>query len=103
MHRHQLHVKVQLGRFRDYYDVITNMNETLESKGMTPVQIWAPTAGAEMNTVILVTDHASLVEWDREMKQFMTDPEVMKLWRESAEYVEGHPREELWETAYQIA
>lgn len=103
MHRHQLTMKITIGKFREFFDVITKINELLKERNMVPLQIWAPTAGGEMNTVILITDFDSITAWDTEMKKFMSDPDVMKLWREGGQYVDGHPREDLWETAFQIA
>jgi hypothetical protein len=102
MYRHHFHVQVVLGKYREYYDVIGRLNDLLAKKGMAQLQMWAPSIG-EMNHTILVSDYDSLAEWDRQSRQFQTDPEVMKLWREASPYVEGRPTDELWETSYQIA
>lgn len=103
MYRHQLHITVTMGRFREFYEVIGHLNDVLKLKGLQPVQMWAPATGAEMNTVVLVTDHESLSDWDEHAKRWQTDPDVMVRWREASPYVEGHPRDELWETAIEIA
>jgi hypothetical protein len=103
MHRHHVHVNVKLGEFREFYDLIGRLNELLATKGMTPLQLWAPSTGAEVNHVILISDHDSLAAWDSESRQFQTDAEVMKVWRDAGRYVDGRPRDELWETSYEIA
>ncbi|HZT64751.1 MAG TPA: NIPSNAP family protein [Acidimicrobiales bacterium] len=103
MYRQQLHVKVVLGKYREFYDVITNLNEELKRKDLTQVQMWSPATGDEMNTVILVSDFNSLADWESANHKFLTDPEVMKIWRESVSYVDGRPREELLQSVYEIA
>jgi hypothetical protein len=103
MYRHQLHVTVTMGRFREFYEVMGHLNDTLKIKGLQQLQMWAPVTGAGMNTVVLVTEHESLSDWDEHSKRFQTDPDVMVRFREASPYVEGHPRDELWETASEIA
>jgi heme-degrading monooxygenase HmoA len=96
-------MKVMMGKFREFYEVVGHLNDTLKIKGLQQVQMWAPATGAEMNSVVLVTDHESLSDWDEHSRTFQSDPDVMVRWREALPYVEGHPHDELWETAYEIA
>ena len=103
MHRYLFHMSIAMGRYKDFYEAIGRVNELAGSKGMATMQIWGPVSGAEMNTAILVADYESLADWDAETRRFQTDPEIMKLWREALQHVEGRPRHELWESAFEIA
>ncbi len=103
LYRQQLHMQIGLGKYRDFYDTVVALNDELKRKGLKQIELWAPATGAEMNTVVLVTDFESLAQWEEDNRKFQTDPEVMKIWRSGAAFVDGRPREELWQTAYEIA
>jgi hypothetical protein len=102
MFRHQFHVQVQLGKFRDFYETHQQLDAVIRAKKLAPSQLWALSFG-NTNSVVLVTDHENLDAYYTTTRAFYGDPDCMKLWRELSQLAEGIPWDELWETAYEIA
>ena len=102
MYRYQIYQVVRMGHYREFFDLVTELNAVAKAKGHREHEVWAPTVG-QINRVVLVADYASLEEWQAESKAFQTDADCMKLWRQIGEHVELGARDELFESAYQIA
>ncbi len=91
-----------MGHYREFFDLITELNALAKTKGQPEHEIWAPTVG-QVNRVVLIADYASLEEWRAAGQAFQTDADCMKLWRQIGEHVELGASDELLESAYQIA
>jgi hypothetical protein len=102
MFRHQLHAQVRIGQYRDYYTLYEKLDQILRAKKLVPAQLWAVSLGP-LNSAVLVTDYESIEAYDRNLKAFVNDPDVMSVWREMGKHVDGIPWDELWESAFQIA
>ena len=102
MFRHQFHAQVKLGRFRDFYTTFEKFDRVVRARKLAPPQLWAQSFGS-INSVILVREHETLETYDADNRAFLADAEVMDLWRELSQLVDGTPWDELWETAFEIA
>ena len=102
MFRHQLHAQVRIGQYRDYYNLYEKLDQLVRAKKLVPTQLWAVSLGP-LNSAVLVTDHESIEAYDRNVKAFVNDPDLMSVWREMGKHVDGIPWDELWESAFQIA
>jgi hypothetical protein len=102
MFRHQLHAQVRIGQYRDYYKLYEKLDQLVRTKKLVPAQLWTVTLGP-LNNSVLVTDYESIEAYDRNLKAFVSDPDLMSVWREMGKLVDGTPWDELWESAFQIA
>ncbi len=102
MVRHQLHAQVRIGEWRDFYTLYEKLDMLVRAKKLVPTQLWAVTLGA-LNNGVLVTDYETIEAYDRNLKAFRNDPELMNVWRQMGKHVDGIPWDELWESAFQIA
>ena len=102
MFRHQLHAQVRIGQYRDFYNLYEKLDKLVRAKKLVPTQLWGVTVGP-LNNAVLVTDYESIEAYDRNLKAFVSDPDLMSVWREMGKHVDGIPWDELWESAYQIA
>ncbi len=102
MFRHQLHVQVRVGQWREYYSQYKKLDKLVRAKKLVPAQLWGVTFG-QLNAAVLVTDYESLEAFDRNIKTFQKNAELMSVWREMGKFVDGIPWDEIWESAYQIA
>jgi hypothetical protein len=102
MVRHQLHIQVGVGQWRDHYSLYQKLEQLVRAKNLAPTQLWGATVGP-INSAILVTDYETLEAYNQNTKAFTNDPDIMNVWREMSTHVEGIPWDELWESASQIA
>jgi len=102
MFRHQFHAQVKLGRFRDFYATFEEFDRVVRARKLAPPQLWARSFG-DINAVMIVREHDTIEAYDADNRAFLADAEVMNLWREVSQLVDGRPWDELWETAFQIA
>lgn len=102
MFRHQVHAQVRVGQWRDYYTLYEKLDQLARTKNLVASQLWAVTFG-QLNNAVLVTDYETIDAYDRNLKAFTNDPDLMDVWREMGKHVDGIPWDELWESAYQIA
>ena len=102
MHQERIRVQIIKNKYREWFEVAEQLNKLCAEKGFHTFDVMAPTAGV-MNTAELVTNYDTLAAWEKESSAFQTDPECMALLRKMAEYVDGYPLIELWESAIQIA
>lgn len=102
MFRHQLHAQVRIGQWRDYYSLYEKLDQLVRAKDLVPAQLWTVTLG-QLNASVLVTDYETIEAYDRNLKAFTNDPDLMNLWRDMGKHVDGIPWDELWESASQIA
>ena len=102
MFRHQTHVQVRVGQWRDFFSLYEKLEQLVVAKNLVPTQLWAVTLG-KINSGILVTDYETIEAYGRISKAFTNDPDVMNVWREIYKHVDGIPWDELWESASQIA
>jgi hypothetical protein len=102
VYRHQLHVQVRVGQWREYYGQYEKLDKLVRAKKLVPTKLFGVTFGA-LNAAVLVTDYESLDAFDRNIKAFQKDAETMGVWREMGKLVDGIPWDEMWESAYQIA
>jgi hypothetical protein len=102
MFRHQTHLQVRVGQWRDFFSLYEKLAQLLVAKNLVPTQLWGVTLG-KINSAVLVTDYESIVAYDRNTKAFTNDADVMTVWREMSKHVEPTPWDELWESASQIA
>ena len=102
MVRHQLHTQVRVGQWRDYYSLYEKLDKLVRAKKLVPSHLWAVSFG-QINAAVLVTDYDTIEAYDRNIKSFVGDADLMPLWREMGKHVDGIPWDELWESAQQIA
>lgn len=102
MFRHQFHVQVRIGQWRDFYSLYEKLDQLVRAKDLVPAQLWNVTLG-QINGGVLVTEYETIEAYDRNTKAFTSDPELMNVWREMGKHVDGIPWDELWESASQIA
>ena len=102
MFRHQLHVQVRVGQWRDHYSLYEKLDQLVRAKNLVPAQLWGVTLG-KLNSAVLVTDYETIEAFDRNVKAFTNDPDLMSVWREMGKHVDGIPWDELWESASQVA
>lgn len=102
MLRHQLHLQVGVGQWRDFFSLYEKLEQLVVSKNLVPVQLWAVTLG-KINSGVLVTDYGTIEAYDQNSKAFTNDPDVMNVWREMGKHLDGIAWDELWESASQIA
>jgi hypothetical protein len=102
MFRHQTHLQVRGGQWRDFFSLYEKLEQLVVAKNLVPTQLWAVTLG-QNNSAVLVTDYETIEAYDQNTKAFMNDPDVMNVWREIYKHVDGIPWDELWESASQIA
>ena len=102
MVRHQTHLQVRGGQWRDFFNLYEKLEQLVVAKNLVPTQLWAVTLG-QNNSAVLVTDYETIGAYDQNTKAFMNDPDVMNVWREIYKHVDGIPWDELWEFASQIA
>jgi hypothetical protein len=100
--RHQQHLQVGVGQWRDFFSLYEKLEQLVVSKNLVPVQLWAVTLG-KINSGVLVTDYETIDAYDQNTKAFMHDPDLMNVWREMGKHLDGIPWDELWESASQIA
>ncbi len=102
MFRHQTHLQVGVGQWRDFFSLYEKLEQLVVSKNLVPVQLWAVTLG-KINSGVLVTDYRTIEAYNQNYKAFTNDPDVMTVWREMGKHLDGIPWDELWESASQIA
>ena len=102
MFRYSIYGQVQMGKWRQFFELYEKLDEQLQAKKLVRRQLWAPTVGTN-NSFVLVADHETIDGWDRDSTAFQTDGEVMDLWRKIFELLEESPTDELMQTASQIA
>lgn len=102
MFRHQLHAQVRIGQYRDFYNLYEKLDKLVRAKNLVPMQLWGVTLGPT-NSAVLITDYESIEAYDRNLKAFQSDADLMNVWRDLGKHVDGVPWDELWESAYQIA
>jgi hypothetical protein len=102
MFRHQTHIQVGVGQWRDFFSLYEKLEQLVVAKNLVPTQLWAVTLG-KINSAVLVTDYETIGAYDQNTKAFTSDPDVMKVWREMGKHIDGIPWDELWESASQIA
>jgi hypothetical protein len=102
MVRHQTHVQVRVGQWRDFFSLYEKLEQLVVAKNLVPIQLWAVTLG-KINSGVLVTDYETIEAYGRNSKAFTNDPDVMNVWRQMGKHVDGIPWDELWESASQIA
>ena len=102
MFRHQLHSQVRVGHWRDYYSLYEKLDKLVRAKKLVPAQLWTVTFG-QLNSSLLITDYETIAAYDRNVKTFLKDPELMTVWRDMGKLVDGIPWDEMWESASQIA
>lgn len=94
---------IKYGYFREARDGLEELARLCGEKGLRVLTCWAPVAGV-VNELIIETEFESLAEFEREQLAFFSDAEIMKRWRDVAQYiVEGSGRAELLESAPALA
>ena len=102
MVRHQTHIQVGVGQWRDFFSLYEKLAQLVVAKKLVPTQLWAVKLG-KINSAVLVTDYATIEAYDQNYKAFTNDQDVMNVWREMGKHADGIPWDELWESASQIA
>src|SRR5437660_11954220 len=93
--RHRLMSTVKYGRFNDFVSNIKELNEICAARGWSPMRMMAPVVG-ENNLVVVESDYPDLATFEREMNEFYSDAEAMKVWRAGGDVIiEGTARDEL--------
>lgn len=94
---------IRYGYFREARDGLEELARLCGEKGLRVFTCWAPVAGVS-NEMIIETEYESLEEFEREQVAFYSDADIMKRWRDVAQYViEGSGRSELLESAPALA
>ena len=102
MFRHQLHVQVRTGEFREFFRLFQRLDTLVRTRKLSPAQLWTPSFGP-VNAAVFVTDFESYEAYSQNDEAFHEDAEVMDLWREMMALLDGIPWDELWEVAMQVA
>lgn len=102
MFRHQFHARVKLGRFRDFYTTFEELDRAVRAQNLARPQLWARSFG-DINRVMIIREHDTIEAYDTDNRAFLADSGCMDIWRQLSQLVDGHPWDELWETAFQIA
>lgn len=102
MFRYQLHSQVRPGHWREFYRLYEEMEQLSRARNLVPSNLWLVSFGP-INQAVQVADYETMEAFDQDGKAFESDPDIMKLWRDMGEHIEGIPSGELWESARQIA
>lgn len=103
MVRLQQRSEVLYGRFAEFMKALDNVNEVMRSRGWVEFTPWAPTSG-KINEVVIFGDYPDLATYKQQEAAFHADPEVMNLWRQTAQFlVQGSGTVELFEPAPRLA
>ena len=95
--------EVRYGQFKEFVDLIAEVNALLRDRGLAQFKAWTPTVGRG-NEIVLETEYPDLAAFARESETFSSDPELMKVWRTGAELVvQGSLVTEMLEPAPDLA
>jgi hypothetical protein len=86
MYRQIMREQVIYGHFREYFAVVREVIAYNNSKGWTPMVMYAPLTGAN-NDVVYHGDYPTLADLEREMNAVMSDSTFMELIRRQAAHV----------------
>jgi len=95
--------EVRYGHFKEFVELIAEVNALLHDRGWAQFKLWTPTVG-KGNEIVLETEYPDLAIFARESESFSSDPELMKVWRRGAELVvQGSLVSEMLEPAPDLA
>jgi hypothetical protein len=99
MYQFQQRAIVRYGQFREYHEAQLRLNELARERGWVEARLLVPVAGRD-NEYIVQFDYESYADFEREIGEFFSDAEVMKVFRSAAELViEGSGNSELFQSA----
>src|SRR5207244_10222091 len=103
MYRLQQRQEVLYGHYKEFVDLVVEINALLRDRGLAPFKAWTPTVGRG-NDIVLESEYPDLAAFERESESFNSDPELMKVWRRGAELiVQGSVVSEMLEPAPDLA
>ena len=103
MYRQVLREQVIYGHFVEYFAVVQEMIAYSAAKGWARQTVYGPLTGAN-NDMVYHADYESLAELEREMKEAMSDPTFMALFRRQAGHiVQGSSVSEILMTIDDVA
>ena len=102
-YRWHMRAVVKYGRYNEYFNAMTRINEICAERGWAPMRLMAPFTGAT-NEVVMEADYPDLTAFERQSTAFFSDQEVMKVWRSAADViVEGSGHDILYADAFSLA
>jgi len=103
MYRVNFVQEAKYGHFADLLRSCEELNEIARSRGWKEGRFWTPTAG-RANELVVEFEYDTLADYQRETEAFYSDPECMKVLRQSSDYVvQGSARTRIYETAPHLA
>jgi NIPSNAP len=103
VYRHRFYMQIRYGHFKENLEVWERLNELARARGWPESTFWTPAVGTA-NEFIIETDYPDLATFQQQGEAFSSDAEVMSVFRTTAEHVvEGSGRDELYQTAPQLA
>jgi hypothetical protein len=101
--RYRLHGEIEYGKFREALDIWKQLAELSVKRGWPKLTVWSPVVG-QGNIMIVEADYPDMATWERVNIEFMSDSEVMGLFRQTAAYVtQGTSYDELLSAAPDLA
>jgi hypothetical protein len=98
-----LHGEIQYGKFREALEFWKQIGELTIKRGWPKLTVWAPVVG-QGNLMIVEADYPDMATWERVNSEFLSDAEVMGLFRQSAALViQGTSFDELLSAAPELA
>ena len=95
MVRYRLHGEIEYGKFREALEIWKQIAELSVKRGWPKLTVWSPVVG-QGNIMIIEADYPDMATWERVNGEFLSDAEVMGLFRQSATYVvQGSSYDEL--------
>jgi hypothetical protein len=103
MIRWRLHGEIQYGKFREELEIWKQIGELTIKRGWPKLSVWSPVVGTG-NKLIVEADYPDMATWERVNGEFLSDAEVMGLFRQAATYViQGTSFDELLSAAPELA
>lgn len=103
MVRYRLHGEIEYGKFREALEIWKQIAELSVKRGWPKLTVWSPVVG-QGNIMIIEADYPDMATWERVNGEFLSDAEVMGLFRQTAAYVtQGSSYDELLSAAPDLA
>lgn len=102
MYLYRWHCYVKNGRWREFMEVMTEVNDLYRRKGHTPMRFWAAVTG-KANLFVAESAHESLAGWEAENEAVYRDGEIMDALRRTVPLMDTTEVHELFVAAPEIA
>lgn len=102
MYLYRWHCYVKNGRWREFMEVMTEVNALYRQKGHVPMRFWAAVTG-RANFFVAESEHESLASWEAENDAVSRDSDIMDALRRTVPLMDSTEIHELLMSAPEIA